>query len=221
MTNLDWSGNARLFLVFMVSALWTARPQRAEARGQAEHVVVVVWDGMRPDFVSPQYTPTLYELALKGTFFKNHHSAYVTSTEVNGTALATGMHPDHSGVMANNEYRPELNWLSSYNTENLDTVRRGDILTQGHYLQAATVAEILQQAGISTIIAGSKPVALLHDRAPKGGSQVQKESVTLFRGQTLPRFALETLTKSPDIGPFPTTQPGGSLVYCNMLHFVY
>jgi predicted AlkP superfamily pyrophosphatase or phosphodiesterase len=54
MTNLDWSGNARLFLVFMVSALWTARPERAEARGQAEHVVVVVWDGMRPDFVSPQ-----------------------------------------------------------------------------------------------------------------------------------------------------------------------
>ncbi len=210
MTNVDWSGNARLVLVFMVSALWIARPERAEARGHAEHVVVVVWDGMRPDFISPQYTPTLYELALKGTFFKHHHSAYVTSTEVNGTALATGMHPEHSGVMANNEYRPELSWLSSYNTENLDAVRRGDMLTHGHYLQAATVAEILQQAGISTVIAGSKPVAFLHDRAAKGGSQAQQESVTLFRGQTLPRSALETLTKSPDIGPFPAAQPTGS-----------
>jgi predicted AlkP superfamily pyrophosphatase or phosphodiesterase len=209
MTNLHYSRNARIFLLSLASAFWAAGHERAEARGQAEHVVVVVWDGMRPDFVSPQYTPALYELAMKGTFFKNHHSAYVTSTEVNGTALATGMHPDHSGVMANNEYRPELNWLGSYNTENLDAVRRGDMLTQGHYLQAATVAEVLQQAGISTVIAGSKPIALLHDRATKGGSQAQKESVTLFRGQTLPRSALETLTRSPDIGPFPAAQPTG------------
>ena len=56
--------------------------------GQAEHVVVVVWDGMRPDFVSAQYTPVLNELAGRGTFFKNHHSSYITSTEVNGTAIA-------------------------------------------------------------------------------------------------------------------------------------
>src|SRR5438034_4431142 len=91
----------------------------ADSKGQAEHGVVVVWDGMRPDFITPQYTPTLYELALRGTFFKNNHSGYITSTEVNGTALATGMYPDHSGVMANVEYRPDLNWLSSYGTESL------------------------------------------------------------------------------------------------------
>ena len=42
----------------------------------------VVWDGMRPDFVSAQYTPQLYDLAQRGTFFKNHHSIYITSTEV-------------------------------------------------------------------------------------------------------------------------------------------
>ena len=90
----------KVSLVLSVSAFWAASVEKVEARGQAEHVVVVVWDGMRPDFITPQYTPTLYELALKGTFFKNNHSAYITSTEVNGTALATGMHPDHSGVMA-------------------------------------------------------------------------------------------------------------------------
>ena len=52
--------------------------------GKAEHLVVVVWDGLRPDYVSSQYTPTLNELAKRGTFFKEHHSCYVTSTEVNG-----------------------------------------------------------------------------------------------------------------------------------------
>src|SRR5262245_20555639 len=101
------------------------------ARGKAEHVVVVVWDGMRPDFILPQYTPRLYQLATGGVFFKNHHPVYISSTEVNGTALATGMHPMHSGVMANNDYRPALNALSSIATEGLDPIRRWDLIYGG------------------------------------------------------------------------------------------
>jgi predicted AlkP superfamily pyrophosphatase or phosphodiesterase len=186
------------FLLVIAASLETV-----SARGRAEHVVVVVWDGMRPDFIKPQYAPTLYELASRGTFFLNHHSAYVTSTEVNGTALATGMHPDHSGVMANNEYQPDINWLTSYGTESLDAVRRGDLLSQGHYLGAATVAEVLQQAGIPTIIAGAKPVALLQDRSARKTTPAGGESVLLFRGQTVPRSVLETLVKAKDIGAFP------------------
>src|SRR5262245_49197089 len=42
-------------------------------KGVAEHVVVIVWDGMRPDFVRPQYTPTLARLAEEGVFFASHH----------------------------------------------------------------------------------------------------------------------------------------------------
>ena len=171
--------------------------------GQAEHVVVVVWDGMRPDYVSAQYTPALNELARLGTFFKKHHGSYVTSTEVNGAALATGMYPDHSGIMANAQYRPELSWQSSYGTEGFDAIRRGDLLSGGHYLKAATLAEILQQAGYPTITAGAKPVVLLHDRAPKKLGTAPTNSVTLFRGQTQPRAILQTLVDIPGVGPFP------------------
>src|SRR6266513_789947 len=84
----------------------SAAPAGAPLKGRAEHVVLVVWDGMRPDFITPQYCPTLYSLAQDGVFFRNHHPACVSSTEVNGTAIATGMHPEHSGVMANSDYRP-------------------------------------------------------------------------------------------------------------------
>src|SRR4051812_38741037 len=75
----------------------------ASDRGKAEHVVLIVWDGMRPDFITPQHTPALYELAHRGVFFKNHHPVYISSTEVNGTALATGAYPIHSGIMANSD----------------------------------------------------------------------------------------------------------------------
>jgi predicted AlkP superfamily pyrophosphatase or phosphodiesterase len=189
---------------FVLSAILFSTAHEARGAGKADHVVVVVWDGLRPDFVRPQYTPTLFEFANKGTFFRNHHSAFVSSTEVNATALATGMHPDHSGVVANTEYRPDLGWLGSYSTEGLDAIRRGDSLSGGHYLEAATVPEILQAAGFPTITAGAKPVTLLQDRDFRKKSQAQKDSVTLFRGQTLPRSLAEKLVAMPDIGLFPT-----------------
>ena len=174
------------------------------ANGKAQHVVLVVWDGMRPDFIKPQYCPTLYALATNGTFFRRHHPAYVSSTEVNGTALATGSHPGRSGIIANTEYRPELSVLSTFATEGMDAVRRGDLLTDGNYIQTPTIAEILQEAGIATITAGSKPVVLLHDRSWRKSSLAEKDSVTLFEGKTLPRSAVDALIKVNDDKAFPT-----------------
>ena len=176
----------------------------AFAKGKAEHVVVVVWDGMRPDFITPQYCPNLYALATNGVFFKNNHCAYVSSTEVNGTALATGVHPGRSRVIANTDYRPEISVTGSFATEGLDAIRRGDLLTGGHYLGAETLAEILQDNGISTVIAGSKPVVLLHDRSNKKDSDAEKESVLLFEGKTIPRSVGEGLPKVNDDKAWPS-----------------
>jgi arylsulfatase A-like enzyme len=199
-------GARRNFKRLLIVTLLVGSLEQAALGGKADHVVVVVWDGLRPDYVSAQYTPNLNQLARQGTFFKQNHSCYVTSTEVNGTALATGMYPDHSGVVANVQYRPELNWLSSYGTESLDAIRRGDLLTEGHYVGASTMAEILQQAGIATITAGAKPVVLLQDRKSNKVTPAQKKSVTLFRGQALPRSILQSLQENPEIGPFPKEQ---------------
>ena len=77
----------------------------------AEHVVVVVWDGLRPDSVNESNTPTLYQLARNGVFFQNHHAVYLSATEVNGVAMATGAYPNRSGIFANREYRPAIDPL--------------------------------------------------------------------------------------------------------------
>ena len=194
----------------LLLCLLVCGPAGAAALGKADHVVLVVWDGMRPDFVTPQYTPTLYELAKRGTFFLRHHAVYVSTTEVNGAALATGLQPEHSGIIANTEYRPEFSWLNAYGTEALDVVRRGDMASGGHYLQGPTVAELLHAAGFPTVVAGAKPIALLHDRAPRKTTEAEKQSVTLFRGLTLPRSTLDALVKNHDIGAFPGPAPAPS-----------
>src|SRR5712671_3756368 len=124
----------RIFLCLTCGLAWKvgAAPKTAAgSKGQAEHVVVVVWDGMRPDFITPQYTPTLYQLAAQGVFFKNHHPVYISTNEVNGTALATGDHPSHSGIMANSDYRPAIGWQGPNATEGIEAIRRGDLLSDG------------------------------------------------------------------------------------------
>jgi predicted AlkP superfamily pyrophosphatase or phosphodiesterase len=172
----------------------------ARGAGRAKHVVVVVWDGMRPDFVSETTTPTLFGFMQHGVFFQNHHSAFVSSTEVNGVVLATGVHPRTSGVMANKEYWPAVDPVNPIAIEDIKSIRAGDIASHGHYLGAATVAEILrsQKPAWQTAVAGSKPVALLLDRQDRPDAS---SSRLLAEGVTLPASAREKIVAN--LGAFP------------------
>ena len=131
---------------------------------QDRHVVVVVWDGMRPDFVSEQNTPALWRLAKDGVTFRNHHSVYPSATIINGTAINTGVYPDRSGVLANHDYLPAIDARKSIDVENGAVVRKGDEIGGGKYLRVPTIAEIIHQHGGHTAIATAKTVGLLFDR---------------------------------------------------------
>src|SRR5437588_2776920 len=155
----------------------------ALAGGKASRVVLVVWDGMRPDMVTEQTTPTLAKLAKEGVTFNNHHAVFLSSTEVNGTVLATGVYPEQSGVIGNSEFRPAINVRAQIATESADAVHKGDKLTGEHYLRVPTLAELLHSDGRRTVIAGAKPVVFLHDRFPRDNSG---HNITLFEGNTLP-----------------------------------
>src|SRR5437762_1039458 len=95
-------------LASIVCVLCALCASAAEVSKPERHVVVVVWDGMRPDFVSQENTPALWKLANEGVVFRNHHAVYPSATNVNGTAIATGVYTGHSGLIANHDYRPEI-----------------------------------------------------------------------------------------------------------------
>jgi arylsulfatase A-like enzyme len=161
-------------------------------------VVVLVWDGLRPDFVTEQTTPTLWKLAMGGVTFANHHSAYITTTEVNGAVLATGVYPEQDGLVANDEYRPAIAPLKPIMTGDFKAVRRGDELSGNHFLRVPTVAEILHAQKRPTAIAGAKSVALLHDRHAGTDSSL---GVDVFEGKVVPESCAAKLKAA--LGKFP------------------
>jgi len=189
-------------LVSLLALLAAALPLRAEDvpfAPKAEHVILIIWDGMRPDFINPENTPNLEALRQRGTFFANNHSFWPTTTEVNGTVLATGAFPARSHVVANKEYRPDINPRGPVATEEAETMRKGDEISGGKYLGVMTVAEVARKAGLPTVVAGTKPVALLHDRAPE--HPAEPHSATVFAGKAYPSGVLAPITAA--LGEFP------------------
>jgi arylsulfatase A-like enzyme len=195
---------------FISRSLWlflALHPAMLFGAGKAEHIVLVVWDGMRPDFITQEHTPTLFQLARDGVMFQNHHPVYCSATEVNGTALATGAYPEHSGVIANTDYRPQIDPLKPVGIEVFSVVRRGDEVSGGQYLLRPTLAELLQATGKKTVIAGTKPVAVLHDRRERREGAT---SVTLFDGRSLPPIVATNIRSQS--GNFPASASTNSLL---------
>ncbi len=183
-----------LFLIVYSSAaaVVPAKPER--------HVVVVVWDGMRPDFVTEQNTPTLWKLSREGVTFRNHHSVYPSATMVNGTSLVTGVYPGRNGIIANHVYRPHIDAHHSIDVELPAFVKKGDEVSGGKYILVPTIAELVQRAGGRTVIASAKTVGLLLDR--QADVRTAKNCVTLFAGKSLPAEIVPSITAT--LGPFPS-----------------
>src|SRR5689334_18657236 len=109
------------------------------------HLVIVV-DGLRPDYVTPEVMPRLYRLGRRGIVFTAHHSVFPTVTRVNASSFVTGAYPEAHGLLGNTIYIPSVSATRVLDTgerENLEAVERAD----GRLLTAPTLSEILQRGG--------------------------------------------------------------------------
>jgi arylsulfatase A-like enzyme len=134
-------------VVLGVSAL------RAQPAARRTHLVIVV-DGLRPDYVTPEVMPRLVRLGRRGVVFNAHHSVFPTVTRVNAAAIATGAYPEAHGLLGNTVYVPAVNATRGLDTgsrANLEAIAR----TDGRLLTARSLGEILQQAGKKVLVVGS------------------------------------------------------------------
>jgi arylsulfatase A-like enzyme len=181
---------------FLFLAGWFAATTafgETEPRPNERHVVVVVWDGMRPDFVTEANTPALWKLAQEGVTFGHHHSVYPTATNVNGAAIATGVYPNRNTLLANREYRPSIDPLRPIENAELAVIEKADKLTGGKYIAAPTIAETVRAAGRRTAVVGTKAVAFLHDRHSDWSSGAAKDFVKFAAAPMPAALRAETL----------------------------
>jgi arylsulfatase A-like enzyme len=134
------------------------------------HLLIVV-DGLRPDYVTPDVMPNLTALGKRGVVFNRHHSVYPTVTRVNAASISTGAYPETHGLLGNSVFFPKVN-----PTRFLDTADRRNLLkiaeVEGRLLTAATLGESLQAAGRKMLVvsSGSTGSAFLNNHTVSGGA---------------------------------------------------
>ncbi len=112
----------------------------------APRTLIVFFDGLRPDYITPEAMPHLYRFTRTAFACENHHSVFPTVTRVNSASYATGSYPASHGILGNSVYFPDVNPSGSLNTsyKDLQTVAK---TIKGPLLTASSLGEILQAAG--------------------------------------------------------------------------
>lgn len=138
---------------------------------RAKLTLVLVLDGMRPDLFNETDTPNLYRLRQTGVSFANGHSVFPTVTRVNSPSIATGMYPEHAGIIGNSIFIPELDPKGDLNTGDWRVLTKLDQVSNGRLLFVKSLAERLHAQGktLAAVSSGSSGSAyLLNHRAQEG-----------------------------------------------------
>ncbi len=100
-----------LFLLTLVAALAAGLSAQAQAVAQEPYrpVILVGIDGFRADYLERGLTPTLSRLAVEGVQAEGGmRPSWPSVTFPNFYTLATGLHPDHHGLVNNTMTDPNL-----------------------------------------------------------------------------------------------------------------
>src|SRR6476619_2184705 len=143
----------RRFALTLVLVLALAVVVRVQPDPAHKHLLLVL-DGLRPDYVTQDVMPNLYALAQRGVTFTNHHAVYPTVTRVNASSISTGAYPERHGILGNSVFFPKVD-----RTRFLDTADRNNLLkigdAEGRLLTAQTMGESLQAGGRRMLVVSS------------------------------------------------------------------
>lgn len=176
---------------------WLASHARAGDLAQPHRrlkVVLVVFDGLRPDHITLERMPSLHALATRGVMSWQHHALFPTVTRVNASALATGTGPSGHGILDNSIYLPTVA-DRVLNTGDAPDMLLADRVFGGRLLTAPTIGRRLQEAGMRMMVAsaGSSGSAYLFG----GGAGTPVVNADLVMPMTLAPMVQRVLGAAP------------------------
>lgn len=199
--NLSSFGNGALLLALTFSLACARHPGPKDGEPVSAPVLLIVIDGLRVDYATPELMPHLTELGAAGVIFENHRAVFPTLTQVNAASLVTGAWPSAHGILGNTLYDPRyfpeplpIEWAGVL--ENLDRASGGRALT------ALTLGELLEgeDRDLLVVTSGSSGLAWIlgYGAEPRPG-----RSRMISPDLVLPSEIKSVLTES--VGPAPST----------------
>jgi hypothetical protein len=136
--------------------------------------LVIVIDGLRPDYITPQVMPNLHAFGAAGDVAEDHHAVFPTVTRVNSSSIATGTYPRAHGLMHNTIFLPEVS-PNAIDTGEAPALLEAARALGGRLLTAPTLGDLLAGAGKKILVVGSGSTGsalLLNPTLPDGASLI-------------------------------------------------
>ncbi len=137
-------------------------------------VVLVVFDGLRPDMIRPETTPNLVRFAAMGARMPHARSVFPSETRVCSASVSTGCYPRRHGLVANEMFHP-ADHQRRVSTGNGDHLRAMEQELGQAAIQMPGLSDILSAAGrdFSVFSSGSTgQTFILAPRADQHGQVV-------------------------------------------------
>ncbi len=148
-----------------------------EARADRPRHLLIVLDGLRPDYVQPHFMPALHALGQRGVVMTSHHAVFPTVTRVNAASISTGAYPETHGLLGNSVFFPGTDAARFLSTSDRGNLLRIEAAEDERLLTAPTLGEVLQSAGRRLLVmsAGSSGSSYLLNHTVAGGAILHYE----------------------------------------------
>jgi len=140
--------------------------------GTDRRVLIVAFDALRPDMVTPELMPNLTAFAETGVRFSHARAAFPTETRVNQSALVTGCYPTRHGIVGNKFMDPAAAPNGPFDTGDETALAAGDRRLGGKLMGVPVLGEILADRGMAlAVISAGTPggTRILHHKAERLG----------------------------------------------------
>ncbi|HXZ88034.1 MAG TPA: alkaline phosphatase family protein, partial [Candidatus Binataceae bacterium] len=205
-----------VFTIVMAVGVGLRSYARGETRSKSRIVLLMVWDGLRPDLVNEQDTPNLYALENRGVRFEHHHSIFPTVTMVNAAGLATGGDAGTSGILGDVMYfapvldsnkiasipglAPALDEPIDIENSQILAALDGPGAFNGHLLGLEAIGSQVQSAGGYVAVIGKRgPTFLFDGQAAPGASGSAGNYLFVADDMAAPSAAAAALASAPAI----------------------
>ncbi|MGX9147698.1 alkaline phosphatase family protein [Mesorhizobium sp. 128a] len=114
--------------------------------------LIVSFDGLRPDLISPELTPNLFRLQSLGIALSKHRTVYPSETRSAFPSLVTGATTNRHGMVGNKYVDRSVLPPRYIDTSDAVLLRKLDLESDGKLMSAASIGEILASEGRSLAV---------------------------------------------------------------------
>jgi arylsulfatase A-like enzyme len=119
--------------------------------------LIVVFDALRPDMVTPELAPNLCQFMTEGVNFRNARTVFPSSTRTSAVALTTGSTPRRNGIVGNKYFDPNIFHDHIFEPNKTQHIEAGMAAYDGKLLGTPSLGDLAAEAGytMATILSGA------------------------------------------------------------------